>query len=104
MQVCLCTHNITLMHYPLILLIEFNTYITCCFTDGADFVSGRYNATFTAGATTATISIVIIDDNIYEPDVEQFNLRLYIDGAGYQLGLYKGNISKATVSILGKSK
>ena len=72
-----------------------------CFTDGADFTPGRYNATFTVGATTATISIAITDDNIYEPNVEQFNLRLYIDGAGYQLGLYKGNISKATVSILG---
>lgn len=69
--------------------------------DGADFTSGRYNATFAAGATTATTIIPIINDTIYEPNDEQFTLRLYIDGTGYQLGLYKGGISKATVSILG---
>ena len=72
-----------------------------CFTDGHDFISGRYNATFAPGATTATVNIPIVDDTIDEPNNETFNLRLYIDGAGYQLGLYKGDTSKATVSILG---
>lgn len=71
------------------------------FTDGADFIAGRYNATFTPGATTATTSIPITADSIYEPNAESFYLRLYIDGAGYQLGLYKEDISKATVFIVG---
>jgi len=66
---------------------------------GADFITGRYTATFTSGATTATASIPIVADDIDEP-TEQFNLRLYIDGAGYGMGLQKGNIATATVSIL----
>jgi len=30
---------------------------------------------------------------------EQFSLRLYIDGAGYGMGLQKGNVSKAMANI-----
>jgi len=66
---------------------------------GLDFTPGRYTATFTSGATTATASIPIIVDNIDEP-TEQFSLRLYIDGAGYGMGLQKGNIATATAIIM----
>ena len=65
---------------------------------GTDFTPGRYTATFTSGATTATASIPIVADDIDEP-TEQFSLRLYIDGDGYGMGLKKGNIATATVSI-----
>ena len=68
---------------------------------GADFTPGRYNATFTAGATTATTSIpVIIDDSIEDLEMEQFCLRSYIDGVGYGLGVQKGHNANAIVSIL----
>jgi len=74
--------------------------LTCFYyVAGADFIPGRYTATFTSGATTATASIPIVTDDINEP-TEQFSLRLYIDGAGYGMGLQKGNIAVATVSIL----
>ena len=69
------------------------------FVAGADFTPGRYNATFTPGATKATASIPIMIDSIVE-ETEQFNLRLYIDGAGYGLGLQSGNVRNATAFIM----
>ena len=69
------------------------------FVAGTDFTPGRYTATFTSGATTATASIPIKADDINEP-IEQFSLRLYIDGDGYGRGVQKGNAATATVSIL----
>ena len=38
-------------------------------------------------------------DNLPE-DTEQFDLRLYIDGAGYELGLQNGNIRNAKAFII----
>ena len=38
-------------------------------------------------------------DGIVE-ETEQFNLRLYIDGTGYGLGLQGGNVLNATVFII----
>ena len=61
---------------------------------GEDFVPGQYNATFAVRATTAAVSIPITADG-----VEQFCLRLYIDGTGYGLGLQKGSNANAIVSI-----
>lgn len=69
------------------------------FVAGADFTPGRYNATFSARATKATTGIPIMVDNIAE-GTEQFNLRLYIDGAGYGLGLQNGNVKNATAFIM----
>lgn len=69
------------------------------FTAGVDFIPGRYNATFTAGTTRAVTSIPIIVDNISE-ETEQFGLRLYINGAGYGLGLQSGSIRNATAFIM----
>ena len=66
---------------------------------GADFTAGRYTATFTSGATTATTSIRIVADDIDEP-TEQFILRLYIDGNEYGRGLQKGGVAVATVNIM----
>ena len=70
---------------------------------GADFITGRYTATFTSGATTATASIPIVADDIDEP-TEQFSLRLYIDGAGYGMGLQKGNVAEVVVTIISSGK
>ena len=69
------------------------------FVAGTDFTPGRYTATFTSGATTATASIPILDGDI-DGSTEQFSLRLYIDGDGYSMGVQKGNVATATVSIL----
>ena len=66
---------------------------------GADFTAGRYTATFTSGANTATANIPIVADDIDEP-TEQFSLRLYIDGDGYGVGVQKGNAAKAVVNIV----
>ena len=80
-------------------MLIFHLLVLHNFVAGADFTPGQYTATFTSGATTATASIPIVADDINEP-TEQFSLRLYIDGAGYGMGLQKGIIATATVSIL----
>lgn len=62
-----------------------------------DFTPDQYNATFTSGATSATISIPIMVNNTDE-EYEQFCLRFYIDDTGYGLGLQKGCNTHATVT------
>ena len=63
-----------------------------------DFTPGQYNATFTPGATTATVNIPIsAGDNGKE--IKQFSLRLFIDGAAYQQCIFSGSVS-TTVSII----
>ena len=66
---------------------------------GTDFIPGQYTATFLSGSTAATASIPIVADDIDEP-TEEFSLRLYIDGAGYGMGLQKGFTVIAVVNIL----
>ena len=66
---------------------------------GVDFTPGRYNATFTTGATTATTSIPIIAGGSDEDD-KQFSLRLFLDGTAYQQCIFSGNISTATVLVI----
>ena len=66
---------------------------------GVDFTPGRYNATFTPGATTATTSIPIIAGN-YGEVIKQFSLRLFIDGAAYEQCVFSGNVSTAAVHII----
>ena len=51
------------------------------------------------GATKATTIIPIMTDNLAE-DIKQFNLRLYIDGVGYGLGLQSGRIRNAIAFIM----
>ena len=64
-----------------------------------DFTPGRTNATFTAGATTATTSIPIIPGNNGKV-IKQFSVRLFIDGAAYEQCIFIGNISTAVVHII----
>ena len=75
-----------------------NSYTACLIAAGVDFTPGRYNATFTTGATTATISIPIIAGGSDE-DIKQFSLRLFIDGTAYRQCVFSGNTSTATVLV-----
>ena len=68
-------------------------------TAGLDFTAGRYNATFSPRATTATTNILISSGGNGE-EIKQFSLRLYIDGAAYQQCIFSGSVSIATVSII----
>ena len=70
----------------------------CICTAGSDFTPDRYNATFTPGNTTATVTIPILDGN-NSTEIKQFSLRLFIDGAAYQQCVVSGSVSTATVSI-----
>jgi len=80
--------------------VNYHFFLLWCLAiAGLDFTAGRYTATFTSGATTATANVPIVADDIDEPS-EQFSLRLYIDGAGYGIGLQKGNIATATAIIM----
>ena len=71
----------------------------CIYTAGSDFIPGRYNATFTVGATSATTNITVLGDNNGK-EIKQFSLRLFIDGAAYQQCIFSGSVSTATVTIL----
>ena len=75
-----------------------NPYTTYLIAAGADFTPGRYNATFTTGATTATTSIPIIAGGSDE-DIKQFSLRLFIDGVAYQQCVFSGNVSAVTAFV-----
>lgn len=72
------------------------------FAAGEDSTSGQYNATFLVGTTKATTSIPIRVDSIVEK-TEHFSLRLYINGAGYGLGLQSGKVKMATAYIIGNN-
>ena len=76
-----------------------NSYTACLIAAGVDFTPGRYNATFTTGATTATTSIPIIACGSDEDD-KQFSLRLFIDGLAYQQCVFSGNVSTAIVLLV----
>ena len=75
-----------------------NPCTTCLIAGGVDFTPGRYNVTFTTGATTATTSIPIITGGS-DGDIKQFSLRLFIDGVAYQQCVFSGNVSTAAVFV-----
>ena len=62
-----------------------------------DYTSGPYTVTFPAGSTTATFSVPINDDNIYEGN-EDFMLT--IDETSLPTGVTHGTPSEATVTIV----
>ncbi|XP_065909246.1 uncharacterized protein [Dysidea avara] len=85
--------------FSVIVIAEANSSLSPAATAGTDFIPGQYTATFLSGSTAATASIPIVADDIDEP-TEEFSLRLYIDGAGYGMGLQKGFTVIAVVNIL----
>ena len=62
-----------------------------------DYTSGPYNVTFTAGMTTALLSVPINDDDIFE-DSETFRLR--IDSTSLPNDVTLGNIRAVVMTIL----
>ena len=69
----------------------------CNPTGGTDYYIGTYNTTFYAGKTSASINILIADDNILEPN-ESFGL--YIDSSSLPSGVIRISPYSATVTIL----
>jgi len=64
---------------------------------GVDYNSGPYSVTFTAGQTSATFDIVIVDNNILEAN-EDFTLTIV--QSSLPTGVTRGNPGSATVTIL----
>ena len=64
---------------------------------GEDYTSGSYSVTFTAGMTTASLSVPIKDDNIFE-DNESF--RLLIDLTSLPNDVTVGSPRSTVVVIL----
>ena len=64
-----------------------------------DFQSGGYTTTFSAGQTTATVSIPITDDTIAEGP-EDFSAVLNIPTAVSSLGVNKGVADTASINII----
>ena len=70
-----------------------------CPSGGTDFKSGGYQATFSAGQTTATVTIPITDDDIAELN-ETFYAVLTIPTNVSSLGVSKGTADTATITII----
>ena len=62
---------------------------------GVDFNSTTQTATVTAGASSSTINITVINDNIVEGD-EMFTMTLNVPTSP---GITTGNITMATATI-----
>ena len=62
---------------------------------GVDFNSATQTATITAGASSSTINITVIDDNIVEGD-EMFTMTLNVPTSP---GITAGSITMATAII-----
>ena len=63
---------------------------------GVDFNSATQTATITAGASSSTINITVINDNIVEGD-EMFTMTLNVPTSP---GITTGNITMATATII----
>ena len=63
---------------------------------GVDFNSATQTATITAGASSSTINITVINDNIVEGD-EMFTMTLNVPTSP---AITIGNITMATVTII----
>ena len=70
-----------------------------CPPGGIDFKSGGYQVTFYAGQTTATVTIPINDDDIYELN-ETFYTVLTVPTNVYSLGVSRGAADIATITII----
>ena len=71
--------------------------ILYCTGQDEDYISGSYSVTFTAGMTTASLSIPIKDDNVFE-DTESF--RLLIDSTSLPNDVTLGNPRSAAMTIV----
>ena len=79
-------------------LVSYIIYIShyvLQFTEGTDFISAPLNATFPAGATTTTVRVPVMSDNIVEGD-EMFSMSLSPIGPG----IVAGSVTSATGIIL----
>ena len=67
----------------------------------SDYTAGPYSVTFPAGSTTATVTIPIEDDNVYEGkiDPEQFTATISTANTGVP-SVSAGDDDTATVSIV----
>ena len=69
----------------------------------SDYAAGPYSVTFPAGSTTATVTIPIVEDNVYEGMVgpEEFTATISTANTGVP-GISAGDDDTATVSIVDK--
>ena len=62
-----------------------------------DYTSGPYSVTFTAGMTTASLSVPTNDDDIFE---ESETFRLMIDSTSLPNDVTLGSVRSAVMTIL----
>ena len=77
--------------------IKYDVIAILIYLLGDDYDFGPYTVTFPAGMTSAALSILITDDEIYESD-EAFYLN--IDRLSLPPNVAVGDISQVTVNIL----
>ena len=76
-----------------------NALLTCvCATIGDDFISTSLNAIIPAGATTTTVIVPVMSDNIAEGD-EVFSMSLTVPSS-LAPGIVLGSVTSATGIIV----
>ena len=79
------------LHGYIIIIIIMNV------TGGTDYVSGPYNATFSAGRTTALFNVAIITDTVLESNEEVI---LTIDPSLLPSNVIAGSSDHSTITIV----
>ena len=76
-------------------------YVPCLsfISGGSDFSTDLVTATFTTGNPRSTTSIVIIDDNVLEPD-EDFVAHLIVPNNTLEGRVTVGDLDQTTVTII----
>ena len=95
----MCVANIVIMANLYINLICLYTVNQCysCITGGEDFYSGPYMVMFTAGETSVSFNVSIINDNTLEAN-EDFTLT--IDSSSILNNFRVGDPGSAIVTIV----
>ena len=97
------TNNVSNTFVQYLCSKSMNTF-TCLYTEGSDFTSTLVTVTIPAGATTTTVRVPVISDNIVEGD-EMFSMSLTVPPS-LGPGIVAGSVTSATgiiVDSTGKS-
>ena len=86
------------MHSCMCTVYDHELYDCNLLSGDADFQEGGYLVTFSAGETTATVTVPINDDDIAEP-TENFTAVLTIPAVASARGVTKGAADTASIDI-----
>ena len=75
------------------------TAIHIPFADGSDYYGTRFIVTIEPGQDTATVKVPIVNDFVYEPDIEKFTVELEIPPESVAMHVVNGSPGPVPVYI-----